>query len=109
MSLRDALAGSRVTTSTDGHGWVVSGRSRSVSPLKPLAGGGPLHIEGKDRGEAAGLAHSASPAANRRPDRSNSRSSRLRRGCGNLGMGAEVISLSRTIVSRASSGRPICA
>jgi len=54
---------------------VVSRHSRSVSPLTPLAGIGPSHIGGEDRGEAAGLAHGSSPAARRRPDTSSSRCS----------------------------------
>jgi hypothetical protein len=47
---------------------VDSGPSRSVSPLTPLAGSGPSHIGGEDRGEArtarrATLRVSASPQA----------------------------------------------
>ena len=38
------------------------------------------HIGREDRREAAGLAHVASPAARRRPDRNSSRSSGLRKG-----------------------------
>ncbi len=37
-----------------------------VRPHQPRI---PRHIGGEDRGKAAGLAHDASPAARRRPDR----------------------------------------
>ena len=51
-------------------------RSFLVRPHQPRIA---RHIGGQDRGEAAGLAHAASPAARRRPDRKSSRCSGFRR------------------------------
>jgi len=42
----------------------------------------PRHIGGEDRSKAAGLAHSASPVASRRPDKYSSRCAGLRKGSG---------------------------
>ena len=80
-------------------------RAFLVRPHQPRI---PGHIGGEDRGETAGLAHSTSPAANRRPDKNNSRCS----GCWSivdLGITTLVIPFSRWSVARASSSRPICA
>ena len=52
-------------------------RAFLVRPHQPRI---PRHIGGEDRGETAGLAHVASPAAKRRPDRNSSRCSGLRNG-----------------------------
>ncbi len=49
-------------------------RAFLVRPHQPRI---PRHIGGEDRGETAGLAHVASPAASRRPDRKSSRCSRV--------------------------------
>src|SRR5215472_12285769 len=64
------------------------------------------NISGKDRGETAGLAHSASPAANRRPDTKSSRCSGIRY-CIAFGTTTDVIPRRRCTISRASSSRPI--
>ena len=66
------------------------------------------HIGREDRGETAGLAHVASPAARRRPDRNSSRSAGLRN-CAALGTICGVIARSRATIARASSSRPIWA
>ena len=52
-------------------------RALLVRPHQPRI---PRHIGGEDRGETAGLAHVASPAAKRRPDRYSSRCSGFRNG-----------------------------
>ena len=61
-----------------------------------------------DRGEAAGLAHIPSPAAERRPDRKSSRCSGFRKGM-TLDTTTGVISRNRVTISRASSSRCIWA
>jgi hypothetical protein len=66
------------------------------------------HIGCQDRGETAGLAHVASPAAKHRPDRKSSRSSGLRKGR-SLGTTRGVVARSRETIARASSSRPIWA
>ena len=66
------------------------------------------HIGREDRRETAGLAHVASPAAKRRPDRNSSRSAGLRN-CAALGTICGVIARSRVTIARASSRRPIWA
>ena len=65
-------------------------------------------IGGNDRGEPAGLAHIASPAARRRPERKSSRCSWLRK-WSVLGMIVAVMERSRATISLASSSRPIWA
>ena len=65
-------------------------------------------IGGKDRGEAAGLAHVVSPAAKRTPERNSSRCSGFRQ-CIAVGTTTDVTALSRSMASLASSIRPICA
>jgi hypothetical protein len=65
-------------------------------------------IGGEDRGEPAGLAHVASPAARRRPERKSSRCSWLRK-WSVLGMIVGVMERSRATISLASSSRPIWA
>ena len=52
-------------------------RAFLVRPHQPRI---PRHIGSEDRGETAGLAHVASPAAKRRPERKSSRSSAIRGG-----------------------------
>jgi len=47
--------------------------------IRPHQPGIPRHIGGEDRGETAGLAHSAAPVASRRPDRYSSCCSGFRR------------------------------
>jgi hypothetical protein len=81
----------------------ASVRAFLVHPHQPRI---PCHIGGKDRGEASGLAHSASLAARRRPDRASSRSSELRQGR-SLGTTCAVMARSRATIARASSSRPI--
>jgi len=66
------------------------------------------HIGGDDRGEAAALAHVASPTAMRRLERYSSRCSAFRRTLAS-GITTEVMARSRSTTSRASSSRPICA
>ena len=69
-----------------------------------------MPVEDPSRGKkkAAGLAHAASPAAKRRPDRKSSRCSAFRRSM-MLGITRGVMARSRSTTSRASSSRPICA
>ena len=68
----------------------------------------PHHIGSEDRGETAGLAHPASPAARRRPERNSSRWSGLRRKLAS-GITTGVMARIFVTISRASSSRPICA
>jgi hypothetical protein len=68
----------------------------------------PHHVGGEDRGETAGLAHPASPAARRRPDKYSSRCSGFLQFMA-LGTTTFVRLRSRSMVSRASSRRPMCA
>src|SRR5207245_3395880 len=72
-------------------------RALLVRPHQPRI---PRHIGGEDRGETAGLAHTASPAARRSPERSSSRCSGLRyREASTLNRG--VIARNRATISRA--------
>jgi hypothetical protein len=59
----------------------------------------------EDRGEPAGLAHVAAPAARRRPDKKRSRSFGLRQGT-SPGITKGVMARSRATIARASSNRP---
>ena len=68
----------------------------------------PHHVGGEDRGETAGLAHPASPAARRRPDKYSSRCSGFLQFMA-LGTTTFVRLRSRSMASRASSRRPMCA
>lgn len=68
----------------------------------------PRHIGSEDRGKTARLAHVASPAAIRTPDRYSSRWSGFRKRL-TVGITLGVMRRSRAITSRASSIRPICA
>src|SRR5262249_29984465 len=75
------------------HQPTVVGRDRGIDQVvpdcsKPLEGAALIsadqsgvagYIRSKDRGKTAGLAHGSSPVARRRPDRSSSRCSGLRR------------------------------
>jgi hypothetical protein len=76
-----------------------------VRPHQPRI---PRHIDGRDRGGAAALAHEASPAARRRPERNSSPCSGWRNGFA-VGATTGVRAASRLRINRASSSRPIWA
>jgi len=72
----DDYSTKRLSVSESGCRLFLAGNAAHLS-ANPLAM--PVPIRGQDRGETAGLAHCASPAANRNPDISSSRCSTFHR------------------------------